>query len=373
MKNVSLRAGSFAALYFGVNAVYQGYIAKYYQQQGVSEQTLALLLLSFPAISMLSLPCWGGASDRSPRPRLVLQGVLVLSALATLLFSKGTLLLACAAFACCYPAIQPLGDSLILRGLEKNNKPYGPVRLAGCLTFAVVSLLLGRLLRDDYSPIPVLTGIGLILLLAASFFLPEERKPAQQKKGTLPELLRLPGLPRLLVLYMALQMTLGLFYNFFPLLFTGLPGADSGLLGWAYFVSSLSEVPFLLLGDRLLKRWGPGRLLLIAAFSMTLRYAILGLTNSLGAAMASQLLHGSGFVVITFAMARHVSETVPPALRARGQTLLSVAGFGFSRACGVLLGGWMNARMGLQTAFLIMSAAALTAFFIFLPSLRKTE
>ena len=72
-------------------------------------------------------------------------------------------------------------------------------------------------------------------------------------------------------------------------------------------------------------------------------------------------------------MARYISREASPAVQARGQTLLAVAGFGFSRACGVLLGGYLNAHMGLHAAFLLMAALALLAFFIFLPLLRHAR
>lgn len=373
MKSASLRSAAFVALFYGVNAVYQGYISKFYQQQGISHGALTLLLVCFPVISMFSLPFWGARSDRSARPRRVLQSAVLLAALAALLWPGGRLVPAGIAFACCYPAVQPLADSLILQSLQAAQKPYGPVRLAGSAAFAAVNLLYGRLLRDDYSPVPWSVCAGLAALLLAAFLLPCGERKTPPAKAPLRKLLTLPHMRPLLLLFMLLQLTLGVFYNFFSIYFTALPGAGSAWLGRAFCLSALSEIPFLLLGDRLFTRWGPGPLLLAAALIMSLRYLLLGLASSLPLALASQALHGGGFVVITFAMARYVAREADAGLRARGQTLLSVAGFGLSRACGILLGGFLNAGPGLKTGFLLLAAMALGGFCAFLPWLRRAR
>ena len=372
MKKAALPCAAFYALYYGVNAVYMGYISKYYQQQGISHGALTLLLLCFPVLSMFSLPFWGARSDGSGRPRVILQGVILLSALLMPFLAGGHLLFACAALACCYPAIQPLGDSLILHSLQKNGQPFGPVRLVGSLAFSAVNLLYGYLLRDDYSAVPWTVCAGLGGLLAVSFLLPKE-KESRREKGSFREVLRLPHMVPLMLLVMALQLTLGVYYNFYPLYFTALPGAASGWLGLAYFLGSMSELPFILRGDRLFMRFGPGPMLLAAALCLGLRYLLLGLADSLPLALFAQLLHGGGFIVITFAMARYISREAPPAVQARGQTLLAVAGFGLSRACGVLLGGCLSAHIGLHAAFLLMSGLALGSFFIFFPLLRRVR
>lgn len=372
MKKASLRSAAFLALYYGVNAMYLGYVSKFYQQQGISQGALTLLLLCFPVLSMVSMPFWGARSDGSGRPRLVLQGIILLSALLMPLLAKGHLLAACVALACCYPAIQPLGDSLILHSLQEAKQPFGPVRLAGSLAFTAVNLLYGHLLRDDYSAVPWTVGAGLLGLLAVSFLLPKEKK-VQREKGSFREVLRLPHMIPLMLLVMLLQLTLGIYFNFYPLYFTALPGADSGWLGVAYAVASLSELPFLLRGDRIFDRFGPGPMLLAAALCLGLRYLLMGLAGSMPLALAAQVLHGGGFIVISFAMAQYISRQAAPGIQARGQTLLAVAGFGFSRACGVVLGGFLSAHMGLHTAFLLMAALALSSFFIFFPLLRRVR
>ena len=367
MQRIAWGSAAYTAMAYAVNAVYQGYIVKFYQQRGVRGGALTALLVSFPAMSVFAQPLWGRLADRTGRRRGVLRTAILLSACALPLLRlplpfAGLLAVSCA-FAACYPAIQPLSDSVILDGLHRRDQPYGPVRLAGCAAFAAASFAAGRLLRDRYAAVPAVVCPGLIGLAAATALLPREAKEKPAGAASFIDVLRLPHMLPLLALFMLLQMTLGYFYSSYALFFTGLPGADSGLLGLSLFVATASEAPFLLLGDRLFRRYGAGRLLLCAAFSQAVRFLILGLSRRVPVILASQLLHGLGFAVISFSMAQYVSRIAPPALRARGQTLLSAAGLGVARVLGVLMGR----GIGGQGGFLAMAGAAALGLIVFFP------
>lgn len=374
MKKASWGSAAFMAAAYGTNAVYQGYISKFYQQRGAQGQALAWLLVSFPLLSLPGQPLWGMLADRGGNRIRTLRIVIALSALAVFLLGRqttvtGLLLLACAV-GFCYPAIQPLGDSVILAA---ENGTYGKLRLAGCLTYAAVSLGAGRLLRDDYLSVPIWTALGLGGLLAVSFLLPT---PQGQKQKTdrvsWLRVFRIPSIKPLLGLFMLLQMTLGYFYSYYAVYLTSFPGATSRVLGWSLFLATVSEIPFLLLGDRLFRRLGAGRLLLLAALSLAARFFWLGCAHSLTAALYSQLLHGLGFVVMTFSMAKYISLAAPKALRSTGQTVTAAAGAGIARVIGSLTGGYLGERLGLRVGFLCMGAAAFFAFVAFLPVFLRT-
>ena len=357
---------------YGTNAVYQGYIGKFYQQRGIDGAALPWLLAAFPLMSVPAQLLWGRLSDRSGRRIILLRAVILLSALILPLYMlqyrfAGMLAVSCA-FAVCYPAIQPLGDGIILEKLYHDRKPYGPVRLAGCLAFALSSLAVGKGLGDDYGKVPLIACAGLGATLSASFLLsPAGEKRKSPEKRSFLQVLRLPHILPLLSLFMILQMTLGYFFSYYSLLFTALPGGGSRLLGISLFAASASEVPFLLLGDRAFNRFGAGRLMLLSSLSMALRYLVLGVSRRLPLIFASQLLHGLGFIVMTFSMAKYISFIAPEALRSSGQVLLSAAGFGIARVLGGLLGRFV----GLQTGFLIMAGDAGLAFAFFLPVFHK--
>ena len=161
-----------------------------------------------------------------------------------------------------------------------------------------------------------------------------------------------------------LQITLGFFFSFYPVYFTGQIGGSRTLLGWAYLIGSASEIPFLIFADRLFERLGVRRLLLISAGFLLLRWSLLAFFPVMAIAMASQFLQGGGFVVMMFAMAKYIALHVPQKLRASGQTLLGMAGYGISRVIGILAGGWLSDRWGIQALF-GLSAALILILLVF--------
>ena len=170
---------------------------------------------------------------------------------------------------------------------------------------------------------------------------------------------------RLLGFMALLMITMGYFYTFFSPHFVSLPGGNSGLLGWAYFISASSELPFLLMSDRLFDRIGVGKLMVISSLALTARWLILALSGNIVIVMLSQVFHGWGFIVITVGMAKYISLSVPPELRSSGQLLLGAISFGVARAVGNLGGGLLADAFGRQNVFFLCAAVCLVSFLTF--------
>lgn len=372
------RFSLFLAAYYIANSVYQGYISVYFSDKGLDSARIGMLMSAVSLVSIVSQPTWGMLGDRSSSRNRVLRIMCVLAAGAILLLPLGGNLwyLSCVLclFAASYTAIQPMGDSVILEALQKRHQPFGPIRLLGTYAFAVASIFAGRLMDGHLERVPILTAGILGFVFLSTFFLPPTVGHARKKSSaSIFALMRDRKLMLLIGLVTLLQTTLGYFYVFFPVYFTKMPGGNSSLLGWAFFLSAASETPFLLLSDRLFEKLGVGKLLLIAAASLTARWVILALTDNVWVAMASQLLHGWGFIVMTVTMAKYISMTVPEELRARGQMLLAVSGFGVARVLGNLGGGWIGQAIGLKATFGLMAGLAFLSLLAFAPLYLKRE
>ncbi|MBQ1945501.1 MAG: MFS transporter [Clostridia bacterium] len=373
MKKASMQCALYLMLYYSIQVFYQGFLSKFYQQQGISGTPLMLLLVSAPLVAVFALPVWGTFSDRSRKRRRVLQLALLIALIIMpclyLSASPYVILPLICVFGGCYIAVQPMGDSLILEKLQSENQPFGPVRLAGCLTFACVNLIGGILIKDDYSLIPLIVSVGIALVLLGTRLLPD--LPGHQQSGkklAFSKVLKLPHIIPVLLLMMIMQMCLGYFYSYYSIYFTSLPGGSSGLLGLAYFLSASSETPFLLWGHKLFKRWGAGRLMLISAASLALRFLLLGVAQHAYLALASQVLHGLGFIVFTVSTSQYVSRVAPDELKTSAQMLLSVAGFGLARVPGILFGGMLGQYFGGEkSVFLVLSVICLAALITFIP------
>ena len=365
--------GLFLASYYLANAVYQSYASKYFESVGMTHTQLSVLLAAAPVISIIMQPIWGMLGDRMKSRNIVLRMLIVVAAALVLTYRiSGAfwwLLIVSCLFSAFYTSIQPMGDSIILEALQPKNQPFGPLRLMGCLTFAVGNLFIGYAIDGRMNLVVYLTTAILMLTLLSTKALPYT--PGHQSTGqkmNMLAILKLRHMPGLLIMLMMMQLTMGYFYSFYSIHFTSLPGGTTTLLGLCYFLSAVSEVPFLLNADKLYDKLGVGKLMSISAAAITLRWLLLGLFPYAGVAMASQVLHGWGFIVMTVSTSKYMSATVPDELKASGQMLLAVVGFGIARAFGILGGGLLSEAMGgIQNGFLMMAAVSGAALLIFAP------
>ena len=364
----------FLIAYYVTNSIYQGFLSLYYNGLGFSSAQMGTIFATVALVSVFTQPFWGTVADRMQSRNALLRILAAASLLSMLTFTLSSqyiplLLLACL-FACFYTSLQPLGDSIILENLQKQgDKPFGPIRLAAGLSFAVANLAFGQVLnpagRERWS-VYMIAGMC-VLIFAATYALPRTagQQAAGGKKMSFGTLFRQRDLMLLLGFVTPLMITMGYFYTFFSPYFVDLPGGSKSLLGLAYFISACSEVPFLLLSDKLFDRIGIGKLMCISALALTARWLILALSHSYVAAMCSQVLHGWGFIVITVGMAKYINLAVPAELKSSGQLLLGAISFGVARAVGNFGGGLLADAFGRQNVFFLSAAVCLVSFLVF--------
>ena len=373
--NYPWRYGLYLSAYYMANAIYQGYASKYFESAGMTTAQLSVILAATPIISIFAQPMWGAAGDRARSRNRVLRALILISAVMVLMYRVSSafwwLLPVSCLFSAAYTSIQPMGDSIILEALTPENQPFGPIRLMGCLSFAVMNLVWGQFLAPERMSLVVYgTSVMLVILLLVTRVLPVTagHQADTGRKMNMTAILKMKHMRGLFTLMMLLQLTMGYFYSFFSIHFTSLPGGTNGLLGVCYFISALSEVPFLLNADRLYKRLGVGKLMSISALAVTLRWILLASTGSAYVAMASQLLHSWGFIVMTVSMSKYINDTIPDELKASGQMLIAVVGFGIARAFGILGGGLVASAMGsIQMGFALMAGISGVALIAFAP------
>ena len=209
----------------------------------------------------------------------------------------------------------------------------------------------------------------LMITLLTAFILPKVR--GHKKKGekiNVLALIKYKPLAVMLLLTVCMMIGMSFFYNYFSIYFQDELGGTSSMLGWAYFISATSELPFLLIADKLYKKYGVGRLLLISAGVMMIRWFLLSMIRSAYIAMALQLLHSFCFTVMSFFMMRYINAIAPDSLKAGGQLLYTLFTLGIARIIGSLLGGQIGSVFGLRAIFVsggILMAVSLVVFGIY--------
>lgn len=352
--------------YYGANAVYQGYISLYYTQLGFRSDRLGCISAATALAAIAAQPLWGTLGDRTKKRTRLLSLLCVAAALALLpaLLGQGFVLqiLTATLFYAFFCALLPLGDAILLEGLGDDGG-FGPYRLASGLSFAVSGAIYGALSLPAGGAVWC-TSMLLVAAALAAHLLPDS--PGQQRaRVPFAQLLRNKELLILILFLLPVQSTMGYFYTFYAPHFKALPGGTDALLGLSYLISAASEVPYLLLCDRIYRRFGAAKPMCVAAGVMALRWLLLGNVRSAVAALLTQLLHGGGFIVLSVSMAKYVADKVAPQLRTSGQMLLNMVSFGAARVLGNLGGGLLAEHIGRGSAFMLGAGVCIAALLVF--------
>ena len=180
-----IKYGLFLMAYYVTNAIYQGYMPMYFQDLGLDTQQIGILVSSVPFVSIFAQPMWGAVGDRMKSRNRLLRILSVGAAVSVLamIFTQEMmwLLPLVCLFSCFFTSIQPLGDSVVLEALQEGNHPFGPARLAGCLSFAVANIAFGVLFGANVELVIYLTAAMLMLVLLSTYALPVI--PGHQSQG----------------------------------------------------------------------------------------------------------------------------------------------------------------------------------------------
>ncbi|MBM7565214.1 MFS transporter [Paenibacillus sacheonensis] len=361
------------------NAVYGTFIPLYFQHAGFTQSQIGTLLGLGPLIAVLAQPFWGLLSDRAKTKNSILILLLICTGLSSLLYpltSQFTLLLLIiCVFTFFQSSIFPLSDAVTLEALDKRGRgDFSRIRLGGTVGFAIMSILFGILAEKR---IDLLFGVyaallAICLLLVLRFPAIEGHQTRSRQRMSVWALMRNRKLMLCIGANFVFQVTLGYYYAFFPLYFKEM-GGDSAWLGWSMVISSLSEVPFLLLSSRIFKRFRTWHILLAAGAAAALRWYLFSVIHSPVWLLPTQALHGLIFIVLTVTMANFINKEVPNELKASGQTLNGLITMGLARIIGSLVGGVGSEAFGMRSMFFYNSLAAVFCVLVFALVFRSQE
>ena len=303
---------------------------------------------------ILCQPLLGGFADRHPEIplRRIVVISLVLSLGAGIWFwldpgmGLGQTALVWAIIGGLEVSSYPLMDAMAIQFINAGVPiRYSLGRGIGSFAYAVVCVLLGlqvgRLgLESTLATHVALVAVEIVLVATypACRQAPDARETAPRPQSVLSLLRGNPPFTLMLTgVLLGLTAILPL-SNFLVNVILSRGGTDADL-GLALFLMGASELPTAFFFQRLLRRLGSGRLLLMSIFFGTLKGVAQLCTGSLAGILLVQPLQVLGYGLFTPASVYFVNESVPPADRVRGQTVMMVASNGLGGMLGGLLAG----------------------------------
>lgn len=350
------RAKSFYFLFYAANATLTPFLTLYYQSIGLSGSIIGVLTGVVPLTAMVSSIAWSMTADATRRYRAILLTAVAGLWLAVLALSRAAslpaLIPAVLFFAIFSAPIAPLIDSSVVALLGEDRAEYGRVRLWGSVGWGLSALFIG----------PILERAGLswafygFLFLMGGVFIVGWRVPLMQSRS---QSTYFSGLRRLLadnryllLLLVALVygMSLALMLNYLFLYMKSM-GASETLMGFSLTVATLSEIPFLFLAGRFIRRFGVNRIVAASVALMAARVFAFSWMPAPWWVIVINLFHGPTFALFWAAGVAESNRVAPPGLDATAQGALTAAMFGLGSALGNFLGGIGYEQLGAQALF----------------------
>ena len=351
-------------IFYSVQAIYNSYVNLYLSDVGFTQAQIGMAVSVATGALLLIQPLWGLASDRAKYKNTIFLILLGCSAAAVLLFPLAHgfwwLLAVVALYSAVYFPIMPLQDNLTLEYLDGKKWDFGQIRLGGTLGYALSVVIVGWLLKDNYSRIfymAVCLGMAFLLPKVSGHRHGENRAPIRQ-------IFRDRAMLCLIFYNLVYSLGSSLYYNFYPIYFQSI-GGSSSYIGTMMFASAIAELPFLFFASKLVKRFGIPKMIVASGFITSIRWALLFALKDPVLIIITNLLHGVGFVVINYCLAVYINSNVPKELRATGQTMMALLATIFSRLIFGYVGGLAADWLGVNNLMLFSAVTMLLGTAVF--------
>ncbi len=375
----------YIAAYAAVGAA-APYFPVYYETLGLSLDAIGLLAALSALTGLVAAPAWGIVADRYAGSRLVLPLACLASAIAGALLGLAASPLVAAACAVTYSlawaGVGPLLDVRALETVGKEHSRYARLRVWGSVSFIVSVLVVGALIEQTNVRVLFIVLVGSILAMALVTGGLRERArhpdaaPAP-RFASLRAVLATSKL-RAFVVVALLAWSSSAAINGFMSIYLVDVGAPESLVGFAWAIGAVVEIPLMLIFPSLARRMGVETLVVAGASFLLLRALALVVVRDPMLVALTMTLHGAGFALLLVSGVTFAARHAPERAAATAQGVLAGVVFGLAQAVGPAIGGALAQGLGIQQMFAFAatgSALAVIAlgWVVLRPALRTRE
>ena len=354
------------ALYVSVFAVVGAappYFPVYYESLGLSLGAIGLLAAVAALSGLIAAPAWGLVADQLLGSRWALVAASCASILAALglAFAAGPAIVVLTAvlYALAFAGIGPVLDAYALLLVGTNQNRYARLRVWGSASFVVSTLMVGFLIeRTELRALFIVVIGALLVSVALAFNLPRRVPlPAQRGLAGLRTILGNRSLMTFIGAILLVWSAATMVNGFFSIYLISLD-APAVLVGSAWALGAVVEVPLMIAFPALASRFGMQRLIVVGATFMLLRVVLLLLTNNVYLVALSMALHGGGYALLLVGGVAYVGRRAPSEHAATAQGVLAGVVFGLAQAVGPGIAGVIAGATSIPTMFLMATIAS---------------
>jgi MFS transporter, PPP family, 3-phenylpropionic acid transporter len=362
---VARAVAAYIALYVAIGASFP-YLAVYYQRLGLDLGTIGALAAMGAFVQLVTAPAWGIVADRLGRSRLVVPAAALIAASGAALLAivpDGRWIpLGVALVAAGLAGTMPVLDARALDAVGPRRERYGRLRAWGSAAFIASAWLVGGLI--DRAGVRSLFAIYVPALLAVTVIgatlRPSSAARVIRRLEGIRAVLTSRPLARLLGAMLLTWSSLMAVNAFFSLYLLSI-GAPGWLVGTAWGLGALVEIPLMWTFPAFSVRFGPQRLLVAGATSLAIRAVGTAVVAHPAVAVGLMVFSGIGFAFVFVGAVTYVSRLAPPGTAATAQGLLNATSFGLATIIGAGLGGVLSNAFGIHGMYVLAAAASVAA------------
>ncbi len=339
-------------LYMGY-ATWRVFYNVFLEDNNFTGAQIGIINALFQSSLFIVVPLWGLVADKQGiRPTL--RWVFIVTAVLILFLGRIhifiLLVLYIMLISIFYHPMGPLTDALAVEfsksGVSYN---YGKLRFWGSLGWALASVIGGYLF--------ILVPLDYMFPLSAAFFIsailflkvPLKRKVIY-KSHIQPLSPRFILKNKLLLVFIIILTVYGIacapIYSFINLYFTELQ-ASNKIIGYAYAIQAFSELPFFIIGEKLMQKLGSKRIILISMVVMVIRMLLYGIFPSVGLGLALSVLQGITLSFLLVGLVEYIHRLLPEGQYALTQSIIWGIYFGIGQTIGNLVIGYLKDLTGM--------------------------
>ena len=363
----SFAAAGFVAYYAAIGAL-APYVPLLYESLGFGLSTIGLLAAVYAGSAMVAAPLWGATADRfgATRPVVATAAALAALAAAALALASAPLAvgLAVTALAAAMAGVSPLLDARAMEVVGAGRASYGRLRVFGSASFIVTVLLTGWIvgIGGIHAMFAVLVPALALTAVVGFRIRPGDIGAPLGRMAAVASVLRSRRLSGFLAVALLAWTSASAINAFFSIRLDDI-GAPPALVGTAWAIGAVVEVPIMLAFPQLVRRVGLNALLLLGTALFAARALVIVATADPLLVTFTMAIHGAAFALVVVGGVMYVSEHAPRGAAATAQGVLGATTFGLAQIIGPgtagLLGGWLGLPGMFAVAGLGSAAATL--------------
>lgn len=352
-------AGYYFLFYLAIS-VYSPYTSLYFSDKGFSNTVVGLILSLWAFVSVISQPVMGMLNDRLSNPRKILMVSAIVAPVIGLGFyyfdGLSAIIMLSVLFAWFQSSMGPLSDSIAVEIGNREGFSFGSVRLWGALSYSIGAFATGFLYEKYGYDHIFFYYLAVNLILALVILLLPKAKPSF-KKTTIFEQISEVSRNRPFLIFVGISMltfmSVAINFSFLPIYFKEL-GFDKRLLGSAFAIAAIIEVPMFWISAKLSKKIGRYNVLCIAAAIYSVKYVMLFAFTDVYLTLALQLLDGIAFAFVAGTAVEVVDSFSSDRTKATLQTIFAATTWGLGGIVGNAAGGMIVDHLGVTILYFIL-------------------